>query len=208
MRRSPREFPRSVLSASPTPMPTPPRYQPISAARPIVRQKRQLLKPSVNSPKRSPPSSRRRRCTSLMSPSASQNMSSTRWRGRSDFCMKGKDYGKIQRVAFAFATPSSPPSYRIDVGGGMNGLRTHLNFHLASLVICAWSVIASYTAPARAETALRIASAQLSIASIPVVVAIQQKLFRAEGITAEIVDFDGGGSAGQALAGGGVDLCI
>jgi hypothetical protein len=59
----------------------------------------------------------------------------------------------------------------------MNGLRARLNFRLASLVICAWSVIASYTVPARAETALRIASSQVSIASIPIVVAIQQKLF-------------------------------
>jgi NitT/TauT family transport system substrate-binding protein len=90
----------------------------------------------------------------------------------------------------------------------MNGLQALLNFRLASLVICAWSVIASYTVPARAETALRIASSQVSIASIPIVVAIQQKLFEAEGISAEIVDFDGGGPAVQALAGGGVDLCI
>src|ERR1700733_15607263 len=76
---------------------------------------------------------------------------------------------------------------------GMNGLRVRLSFRLVSLVICALSMIASYTAPARAETALRIASSQVSIASIPVVVAIQQKLFQAEGISAEIVDFDGGG---------------
>ena len=60
----------------------------------------------------------------------------------------------------------------------------------------------------QAATALRIGSAQVSIASIPVVVAMQQKLFEAEGISAEIVDFDGGGPAVQALAGGGVDLCI
>jgi NitT/TauT family transport system substrate-binding protein len=60
----------------------------------------------------------------------------------------------------------------------------------------------------QAATTLRIASAQQSIASIPVVVAIQQKLFEAEGINAEIIDFDGGGPAVQALAGGGVDLCI
>jgi NitT/TauT family transport system substrate-binding protein len=60
----------------------------------------------------------------------------------------------------------------------------------------------------QAATALRIGSAQVSIASIPVVVAIQQKLFEAEGLSAEIVDFDGGGPAVQALAGGGVDLCI
>ncbi len=60
----------------------------------------------------------------------------------------------------------------------------------------------------QAAATLRIGSAQISIASIPVVVAIQQKLFEAEGINAEIVDFDGGGPAVQALAGGGIDLCI
>lgn len=60
----------------------------------------------------------------------------------------------------------------------------------------------------QAAATLRIGSAQVSIASIPVVVAIQQKLFEAEGINAEIVDFDGGGPAVQALAGGGIDLCI
>jgi NitT/TauT family transport system substrate-binding protein len=74
---------------------------------------------------------------------------------------------------------------------------------MAALVFCAANVVA-----ARAETALRIGSAQLSIASIPVVVAMQQKLFQAEGISAEIVDFEGGGPAVQALAGGGIDLCI
>jgi NitT/TauT family transport system substrate-binding protein len=69
-------------------------------------------------------------------------------------------------------------------------------------------MIAACDSAAQAATALRIASAQQSIASIPVVVAIQQKLFEAEGITAEIIDFEGGGPAVQALAGGGVDLCI
>ena len=64
------------------------------------------------------------------------------------------------------------------------------------------------SAPVHAATTLRIGSAQVSIASIPVVVAIQQKLFEAEGINAEIVDFDGGGPAVQALAGAGIDLCI
>src|SRR6201995_528431 len=60
----------------------------------------------------------------------------------------------------------------------------------------------------RAATTLHIGSAQVSIASIPVVVAIEQKLFEAEGINAEIIDFDGGGPAVPALAGGGIDLCI
>jgi NitT/TauT family transport system substrate-binding protein len=90
----------------------------------------------------------------------------------------------------------------------MNGSKTRLNFRFVALALCAWSGVTAFTATARAETKLHIASSQVSIASIPVVVAIQQKLFQAEGITAEIVDFDGGGPAVQALAGGGVDLCI
>ena len=90
----------------------------------------------------------------------------------------------------------------------MSGSKAFLNFRLVALAFCVGGVITASTAMARAETTLRIASSQVSIASIPVVVAIQQKLFRAEGITAEIVDFDGGGPAVQALAGGGVDLCI
>jgi NitT/TauT family transport system substrate-binding protein len=95
-------------------------------------------------------------------------------------------------------------------GTGTSGLRlrAHLKFRFVAFVFCAWSMIALDIGVARAETTLRIGSAQLSIASIPVVVAIQQKLFQAEGITAEIVDFDGGGPAVQALAGGGIDLCI
>jgi NitT/TauT family transport system substrate-binding protein len=90
----------------------------------------------------------------------------------------------------------------------MNGSKIRLNFRLVALAVCALSMVVASTAMVRAETSLRIASSQVSIASIPVVVAIQQKLFQAEGISAEIVDFDGGGPAVQALAGGGVDLCI
>ncbi len=86
-------------------------------------------------------------------------------------------------------------------------LRMRAGFALV-LALCAWGAIIWSSGAAQAATALRIASAQLSIASIPVVVAMEQKLFEAEGITAEIVDFDGGGPAVQALAGGGVDLCI
>jgi NitT/TauT family transport system substrate-binding protein len=79
---------------------------------------------------------------------------------------------------------------------------------LASLAFGAVGLLTLTIGDGEAATALRIGSSQLSIASIPVVVAIQQKLFEAEGITAEIVDFDGGGPAVQALAGGGIDLCI
>jgi NitT/TauT family transport system substrate-binding protein len=89
-------------------------------------------------------------------------------------------------------------------------LRRHPAGHVrsASFALCAWLAVSIGGPAANAATSLHIASAQLSIASIPVVVAIQQKLFEAEGLTAEIVDFDGGGPAVQALAGGGVDLCI
>jgi NitT/TauT family transport system substrate-binding protein len=79
---------------------------------------------------------------------------------------------------------------------------------LATLVLSALSALALTAERSQAATTLRIGSAQVSIASIPVVVAIQQKLFEAEGVNAEIVDFDGGGPAVQALAGGGIDLCI
>jgi NitT/TauT family transport system substrate-binding protein len=82
-----------------------------------------------------------------------------------------------------------------------------LRIRLAGLVLGALGLLPAAEG-AQAATALRIGSAQVSIASIPVVVAIQQKLFEAEGINAEIVDFDGGGPAVQALAGGGIDLCI
>src|ERR1700719_3328930 len=81
-------------------------------------------------------------------------------------------------------------------------------FRFAGVAFGAWSAIALCAGAAQAATTLRIASAQQSIASLSVVAAIQQKLFEAEGIAAEIIDFDGGGPAVQALAGGGVDLCI
>jgi NitT/TauT family transport system substrate-binding protein len=83
-----------------------------------------------------------------------------------------------------------------------------LRIRLAALVLGFLGMLPLGTEGAQAATVLRIGSAQVSIASIPVVVAIQQKLFEAEGINAEIVDFDGGGPAVQALAGGGIDLCI
>jgi NitT/TauT family transport system substrate-binding protein len=80
--------------------------------------------------------------------------------------------------------------------------------HVASSVLGAVAALMLTVGSLQAATALRIGSAQVSIASIPVVVAIQQKLFEAEGLNAEIIDFDGGGPAVQALAGGGIDLCI
>jgi NitT/TauT family transport system substrate-binding protein len=86
---------------------------------------------------------------------------------------------------------------------------THLST-LSRRLFATFAVLAPFAAAsmAEAQTALRIGSAQLSIASLPVVVAMQQKLFEAEGIKAEIIDFEGGGPAVQALAGGGIDVCV
>ena len=85
---------------------------------------------------------------------------------------------------------------------------TPFRIRFAALALGAFSTLVLTAGSLHAATALRIGSAQVSIASIPVVVAIEQKLFEAEGISAEIIDFDGGGPAVQALAGGGIDLCI
>jgi NitT/TauT family transport system substrate-binding protein len=85
---------------------------------------------------------------------------------------------------------------------------TQLRIRFAALILGALGVLPISAGRLQAATVLRVGSAQLSIASIPVVVAIQQKLFEAEGINAEIIDFDGGGPAVQALVGGGIDLCI
>ena len=85
---------------------------------------------------------------------------------------------------------------------------TPFRIRFAALALGAFCTLSLTAGNLHAATALRIGSAQVSIASIPVVVAIEQKLFEAEGINAEIIDFDGGGPAVQALAGGGIDLCI
>jgi NitT/TauT family transport system substrate-binding protein len=59
-----------------------------------------------------------------------------------------------------------------------------------------------------AQTVVRIASAQNSIGSLPVVIAQREGLFAAENLKVEITDFRGGGPAVQALASGSVEACI
>jgi len=59
-----------------------------------------------------------------------------------------------------------------------------------------------------AQTTVRLASAQNSIGSIPIVLAQREGLFAAENLKIEIVDFKGGGPAVQALASGSVEACI
>jgi NitT/TauT family transport system substrate-binding protein len=60
----------------------------------------------------------------------------------------------------------------------------------------------------QAETLVRIAFSQQSVASLPVIVADQRGLFAAEGVKIEKSDFSGGGAAVQSLAGGSSDLCL
>jgi NitT/TauT family transport system substrate-binding protein len=62
--------------------------------------------------------------------------------------------------------------------------------------------------PSRAQKALKLAVPSVNEGLLPIKVAIDQGLFKAEGITIELIDFRGGGPAVQAFAAGGVDLCI
>src|SRR3954468_24339774 len=63
-------------------------------------------------------------------------------------------------------------------------------------------------APATAETALKFGVASVNEGLLPLRVANDQGFLKAEGITAEFLDFRGGGPTVQAFAGGSVDFCI
>lgn len=75
---------------------------------------------------------------------------------------------------------------------------------LASLV----PIIGLGALPASAETVLKVGAAANSAGSLPIVVADQQGLFKAEGLSYERIDFKGGAPAVQALAAGSIDICI
>ena len=63
--------------------------------------------------------------------------------------------------------------------------------------------------PSRAQQkTLKLAVPSVNEGLLPIKVAIDQGLFKAEGITVELINFRGGGPAVQAFAAGGVDLCI
>jgi NitT/TauT family transport system substrate-binding protein len=76
------------------------------------------------------------------------------------------------------------------------------------LAIPALATAGLFPTAAQADTVVTIGAAQLSAGSLPVIVAEQQGLFKAEGITIKKLDFQGGGPAVQALASGSLDLCI
>jgi NitT/TauT family transport system substrate-binding protein len=66
----------------------------------------------------------------------------------------------------------------------------------------------SMSSAGHAETNLKFGVAAVNEGLLPLRVASDQGLLKAAGITAEFVDFRGGGPAVQAFAGGGVDFCI
>lgn len=61
---------------------------------------------------------------------------------------------------------------------------------------------------AAAQTQVKLAAAQNSLGSLPLVIAQQKGFFAAEDLAVETVSFKGGAPAVQALAGGSVDACI
>jgi NitT/TauT family transport system substrate-binding protein len=63
-------------------------------------------------------------------------------------------------------------------------------------------------APAMAETTVTFASANTSLGYMAQKLAEEKGFFAAEGIKPNIVDFQGGGPAVQATAGGGADICL
>ena len=67
---------------------------------------------------------------------------------------------------------------------------------------------AETAAQATPPTTVRIGAASASEMAAPIYVAIERGFFRDAGIAAEIVDFRGGAPAVQALAGGGIEVCI
>ena len=81
--------------------------------------------------------------------------------------------------------------------------------HPVERLACALAALVALSGtPVQADTTVTLASAQQSVGTLPVIVAEQRGLFKAEGLKIEIVDFNGGGAAVQALAGGSTDLCL
>jgi|EndMetStandDraft_8_1072994.scaffolds.fasta_scaffold05826_2 sulfonate transport system substrate-binding protein len=75
------------------------------------------------------------------------------------------------------------------------------------LAVCAFSLPWGGAQPAVAEQVVRIGSAVHSIMSLPVYVADRGGFFRREGLTVEVIDFQGGGPpANAALLGGSIEL--
>jgi sulfonate transport system substrate-binding protein len=66
----------------------------------------------------------------------------------------------------------------------------------------------SLAAPAQAQTVLKFGVASVNEGLLPLRIAADQGYFKEAGITAEFLDFRGGGPTVQAFASGSVDFCI
>jgi NitT/TauT family transport system substrate-binding protein len=76
------------------------------------------------------------------------------------------------------------------------------------LLVTFFSLHLAIVPTAMAQTTVKLAAAQNSIGSLPIILADREGLFAAEKLKIEIVDFKGGAPAVQALASGSVDACI
>ena len=74
--------------------------------------------------------------------------------------------------------------------------------------LAATGLLLTTVAPGMAQSVVRLASAQNSIGSLPIIMAMREGIFAAENLKIEIVDFRGGGPAVQALASDSVEGCI
>jgi NitT/TauT family transport system substrate-binding protein len=83
-----------------------------------------------------------------------------------------------------------------------------LKEHVAALIAIATAAFLFVPAPVRADTTVTVASASTGLQYMVQKLAEQRGFFAAEGITLKVVDFNGGGPAIQAVAGGGADYCI
>src|ERR1044072_2939324 len=66
----------------------------------------------------------------------------------------------------------------------------------------------SFTTLAQAQTVLKFGVASVNEGLLPLRIAADQGYFKDAGITAEFLDFRGGGPTVQAFASGSVDFCI
>src|SRR5215207_170949 len=78
--------------------------------------------------------------------------------------------------------------------------------HLALLAVAA--IGCAVPSAGRADTVLKFGVASVNEGLLPLRLASEQGFLKAEGITAEFIDFRGGGPTVQAFAGGSVDFCI
>src|SRR5688500_8302349 len=72
----------------------------------------------------------------------------------------------------------------------------------------ALAAVLTLSLPAAAQTVLKFGVASVNEGLLPLRVANDQGFFKEAGITAEFIDFRGGGPTVQAFAGGSVDFCV